>query len=381
MKVDFYKHSLDDRDIDNVVNTLKSPFLTTGEVVRLFEKKICHIFNVKYAVACNSWTNMGHLVLKSWGIGPGDEVIVPPITFASTATIVSMLGATPIFCDVEEDTGLMNLNLVKGLINKKTKAIIPVHLYGNIVNISALREIINKTHPNIKILEDAAHSFESKRNNQRVGYGSDAAIFSFYATKNLTCGEGGALVTNDEELAEYCRIGTMAGTTKSAFERLINNRYEHYEVVQLSGKYNMTNISASLLIDQIDRLPNLLQKRKKVYNLYLKYLHETNNIQIPKISKGVESAHHLFVILLQPNIREKVLDDLAKLQIGVAINFKAVHQLKVFKDLYDYPLGMLPVSEDWGERCISLPFHASLTEEEIIYITNYFNNDYQKYFI
>ncbi len=225
MKADFYKHNLSSEHSKYISKVLKSDFLTTGNICKETEIQLKKFFNVNHALLTNSWTNGALAVLMALNIKKGDEVIIPAMTFVATANIVELLGAVPRFVDVDKKTLLLDLDKTVKAINNKTKAIMPVHLYGNMFDVKNLRNKIKKFKKKIYIIEDSAHCFEGKYNNYLSGKWSDCAIFSFYATKNITCGEGGAVITNNKILYKKVSEIRLHGMTKSAIDRFRNKKY------------------------------------------------------------------------------------------------------------------------------------------------------------
>ena len=221
----FYKHNLNTDYSKYISKVLKSDFLTSGNVCKKTEKEISKFFNINYCLLTSSWTSGALATLMAMGIRKGDEVIVPAMTFVATANVIELLGATPRFVDVDRETLLIDIDKTLKLINKKTKAIMPVHLYGNMVDIRKLRNKIKSINKKIFIIEDSAHCFEGKFNNSLSGRWSDCAIFSFYATKNITCGEGGAVITNNKNLYKKISEIRVHGLTKSAIDRFIKKKY------------------------------------------------------------------------------------------------------------------------------------------------------------
>src|SRR5437764_11113283 len=226
-----------------VKEVLGQPILTTGEYVERVERMLADYLGVQHCLCVMSCTGAMHLSLLALGIGPGDEVITTPMTFIATATAIIEAGATPVFVDVEPDTGLLDPNRVEAAITPRTRAIVPVHLYGQMCDMRALRDLANRR--GLFLIEDAAHCIEGIRDGVRPGLLGDTACFSFYATKNLTCGEGGAVVCNDDKLLEKLRLLRLHGMTKTAADRA-REGYQHWDMVELGWKYNMDNIQAAL---------------------------------------------------------------------------------------------------------------------------------------
>jgi dTDP-4-amino-4,6-dideoxygalactose transaminase len=257
-KIEFFKHNLEKIDITSCQKVLNSIFLTSGEVTKQFEDKLRKLVGSKYAVGVTSCTDALFLSLKYFGIKKGDEVITSPLSFVSTANVIEHCGAKPVFVDVELDTGNIDANLLEKHINKNTKAIIPVHLYGQMCDMSKIRKIAKKH--KISVVEDSAHCLEGSRNGFKPGMLSDMACFSFYTTKTLTCGEGGAIACNNKDIYEWLIRARLHGINKSAADRY-TKLYQHYDMEFLGYKCNLTNISSSLLINQIERVIKYKRQR------------------------------------------------------------------------------------------------------------------------
>jgi len=365
MKVDFYKHNLTQGDIDNAVKVLKSLFLTTGETVAEFEGKFSRYLGCKHTVGVTSCTAAMQISLLALGIGPGDEVITTPMTFIATANAILHAGAMPVFVDVERDTGNIDANLIEGAITEKTKAVLPVHLYGQLCDMKRIRGIADKHR--LAVIEDAAHAVEAVRDGVRPGGLSDAACFSFYATKNMTSGEGGAVSTNNREIAETLKKLRLHGMSKGAADRY-SKRYEHYDMELLGWKYNMDNIQAALLLNQIDNIERNLARRDEICRTYEQAFDSVPGVTRMKVLPGSRSGRHLFTILVPPDKRDVVLGRLQDKGIGVAVNFRAVHLMSYYRQNYGYKRGMFPVAEEIGDSTITLPLYLKLTAEEIDYV-------------
>ena len=365
MKIEFYKHNLGKEEKQNVLKCLNGIFLTTGSYVKEFEQTFAEYLNLKYTVGLTSCTAALHLSLLALGIGPGDEVITTPMTFIASATPIIHVGATPIFVDVEPDTALIDPSKIESAISEKTKAIIPVHLYGQMCDMRKVKEIAQKY--NLKIIEDAAHCIEGKRDGIRPGQFGDVACFSFYATKNITSGEGGAIGTNNKNLADKILMLRQHGMSKGAADRYLGN-YQHWDMLECGWKYNMDNIQASLLLPQLKKIENTWEKRKNLYNKYIKLLNGISDVSCPKITEDSKSAFHLFTIWVDKGRRDDILQWLGKYGIGAAVNYRAIHLLKYFRENYGYKMGMYPVAEAIGDSTITLPFYPKMTFREIEYV-------------
>ena len=364
-KIEFFKHSIDDKDIERVNAVLKSIFLTTGKEVEEFEQNFSNYIGIEYTVGLTSCTAALHLGLIALGIGPGDEVITTPMSFCATANAIIQAGAEPVFVDVEEETGNMNAELLESAITKKTKAIIPVHLYGQMCDMKMIARIAKKY--KVKIIEDAAHAIEASRDGIRVGHLSDAVCFSFYPTKNITSGEGGAICADKVKLAKHLKMLRIHGINAEASERY-TKRYQHWDMPILGWKYNMDNIQAALLIGQLGRIDELWQKRDTLWKIYEEALSHLKSIRLLKTLPNVKHARHLFTILAPRGKRDSLLFAIQDRNVGLAVNYRPIHMLKYYRKTFGYSKGDYPVAEEIGDRTISLPLYPSLKEREVRYI-------------
>ncbi|MBI5171415.1 MAG: DegT/DnrJ/EryC1/StrS family aminotransferase [Candidatus Melainabacteria bacterium] len=362
-KIPFFLHDLGQAELDSVAQVLKGPILTTGDTVKQFEESFAEYMQAGYAVGVTSCTGALHLSLVALGIGPGDEVITTPLTFIATATSIIEAGATPVFVDVEPNTGNIDAGKIEAAITSKTRAIIPVHLYGQMCDMSAIKRIADKH--KLHIIEDAAHCIEGSRDGVRVGELSDTACFSFYATKNLTCGEGGAVSTNNEELAQKLKLLRSHGMTKTAADRQ-REGYTHWDMVLMGWKYNMDNIQAALLLPQLNRIESNWQKRQTVASWYDELLAEhLPLLKYPKTLDGVKHARHLFPVWVAADRRDSLINELQAAGISVVVNYRAIHLLTYFRETYGFQPGQFPVAEALGDACISLPFYPGMTKEQV----------------
>lgn len=366
-KIEFFRHSIREKDIKRANDVLRSIFLTTGKEVDTFEKSFSQYIGLEKTIALTSCTAALHLSLIAFGIGQGDEVITTPMSFCATANSILHTGARPVFVDVEEETGNINAGLIEAAITKRTKAIIPVHLYGQMCDMKSIKRIADKY--NLKIIEDAAHAIEASRNGIKVGLLSDISCFSFYATKNITSGEGGAICTNNERIAVTLRMLRLHGIDRGAADRY-TKRYEHWDMPILGWKYNMDNIHAALLIGQLGRIESLWQRREELWRLYEKELNTVKGVGILKTLKGVRHARHLFTILVAPDRRDSLLWELQDRGVGVAVNYRPIHLLKYYQNTFGYSKGDFPVAEKIGESTVSLPLYPSLKKSDVKYIVN-----------
>lgn len=364
MKIEFYRHNLTDEDIVLANQVMRSVFLTTGPMVASFEKKFSEYLGSPETVGLTSCTGALHLALLRHGVGVGDEVITTPMTFVATATAILQTGATPVFVDVCPQSGLLLPETVRIAITEKTKAILPVHLYGRMADMRGFSRTAEEY--NLILIEDAAHCIEGIREGLRPGELSHAACFSFYATKSMTCGEGGALVCRSAEDASWYRSARHHGISKNASYRY-TKKYEHWDMETMGWKYNMDDIQAALLIHQIDRLNNYRQRRQDLEVLYRELLNDVEGLDFIEVPQGNErSGHHLFTVLLPREVsRDEVIKKMEESGIGCAVNYRALHTLTYFREKFGYRPEDLPIANEIGNRTISLPLYPKLTEEEV----------------
>ncbi len=367
MQVAFYKHELTPDDAKSMADVLATPFLTSGPICKKVEAQMEGFFNVRHALLTNSWTNGAIATLLALGIGKGDEVIVPAMTFIASANVVEILGAIPVLVDVDPDTQLMRVSDIEPALSEKTRAIIPVHLYGQMCDMKAIAELVKSRKENIAIIEDCAHSFESELNGEKPGTHSDAAIFSFYATKNIACGEGGAIITNNDELHKGLLQTRLHGMSAGAADRFKTGSYNHWDMEQLGVKANLPDLLASLLPKQIDKVYEQLAKRKILADRYRKAF---TNSQVKCIAqvKGALDAQHLFPVGVDADIRDEVLFKLGEAGIGATVNYRAIHTLKFYREKYNFKPNDFPNANAWGQSAISLPLYPSLTFAEQDYV-------------
>ncbi len=360
--IPFYQHSLGRAELDAIAEVFAGPILTTGETVAKFERRFAEYVGRRHALGVMSCTGALHIALVALGIGPGDEVITTPMTFVASSLAIMEAGATPVFVDVEPDTGNIDATRVEAAITERTRAILPVHLYGQMVDMRALRTIADRHH--LRIVEDTAHCIEGNRDGIRPGELSDAACYSFYATKSITCGEGGAVVTDDQELAKSLRLLRLHGVTKTAHDRE-REGFQHWDTVTLGWKYNMDNIQAAILLPQIDRIDADWQRRKELAALYEKRLRTVPQVRVPVTRPGVSHAQHLFTVWIGDDRRDAVVNGLRELGVGAMVNYDAIHPHTLFRERLGTKVGDFPHAERIGRETISLPLHARLEPEEV----------------
>ncbi len=360
--VPFFMHDLGQAELDSIAQVLKGTILTTGETVLQFEKRFADLLGVSHAIGVTSCTGALHMSLLALDIGPGDEVITTPLTFIATSTAILEVGAKPVFVDVEPDTGNLDASKIESAITKHTRAIIPVHLYGQMCDMRSIKEIANKY--GLYIIEDSAHCINGERDGICPGQLSDTACFSFYATKNLTCGEGGAVITKNNVLADKLRLLRLHGMTKTAADRQ-REGYKHWDMVMLGWKYNMDNIQAALLLPQMDRIESNLKKRNELAAYYEEKLANIRTLTRPQTLSGVRHAWHLFPVWVDGSRRDLIIDGLQELGIGVVVNYRAIHLLSYFREKFGFRGGNFPIAEHIGDVTLSLPFYPGLSKYQV----------------
>jgi UDP-4-amino-4-deoxy-L-arabinose-oxoglutarate aminotransferase len=310
----------------------------------------------------NSWTNGALAVLLALGIRPGDEVIVPAMTFIATSNMVELLGARPVFADVDPDTLLLDPAAVAAALTPRTRAIIPVHLYGLMCDVRGFQEVL-RGRPDVAIIEDCAHCFEGARDGCLPGKYSTAAIFSFYATKNVTCGEGGAVITNDSELAGRVRQTRLHGMSQGAVDRFRRGQYLHWDMALLGVKANLPDLLAALLGPQIATIRERLPQRQVIANRYREAFAGTP-IRRQKIPPVCSSAEHAFPIAVPAAVRDEAIAALNRREIGVAVNYRSVPTLTYYREKYSYTPESFPVSYAWGAGTLTLPLYPTLEKDQ-----------------
>ncbi|MEK4136606.1 UDP-4-amino-4,6-dideoxy-N-acetyl-beta-L-altrosamine transaminase [Kurthia sp. FSL E2-0154] len=373
-RTDFLPYStqqISDEDIKTVIETLKSPYLTTGPKVSEFEKVVADYVGATYAVAFSNGTAALHAACYAAGITQGDEVITTPITFAASANCVRYMGGEVIFADIDEETYNLDPKEVEKKITSKTKAIIPVDFTGQPVDIDAFMEI-GKKH-NIVIIEDGAHSLGASYKKRKVGATADMTMFSFHPVKPITTGEGGMIVTNNRTYYEKLRLFRGHGITQTAYAKEQGDWY--YEMTDLGYNYRMTDIQAALGISQMNRLDEFIEKRQELANLYTEKINQLPTLKAPKQLANTQSGWHLYSAQLDETVlgktRKEVFEDLRNANIGVHVHYIPVYWHPYYQEL-GYKKGICPKAEQWYERALTLPLHPQMNEADVDFVLSYF---------
>ena len=358
---------IEDDEINAVVNTFKSKWIGTGPRVNEFEKKFAEYVGVKHAVAVSSCTAALHLSVIALGIKPGDQVLVPSMTFAATANAVIHANAVPVLVDVDKRNMTIDFDDIERKITEKTKAIIPVHFAGRPVNIDKLNAIAEKY--GLKIIHDAAHAVETEFRGKKIGTYSDIACYSFYVTKNITTGEGGMVTTNDEELANIIKINALHGMDKDAWKRFSDDGYKHYQIVFPGFKYNMTDVQAVVGIEQLKKVERFAKRRLEVWDFYNKELADLPLLLPPAVESDSKHAYHLYTIMLDIDkvkiTRDQLLQKLHEMNIGTGVHYISLHLHDFYKNTYHYKENDFPNSKFISDRTLSIPLSANLSDEDV----------------
>ncbi len=356
-----------EEEIAEVTMTLRSGWIGTGPRVRQFEEMMKQYTGAQHAVAVSSCTAALHLSLLVLGIGPGDEVITTPMTFAATANAVIHAGAKPVFVDVNRETMLMEPNGIEAAITPRTKAILPVHLTGRLCAMDEILTIARRY--NLFVIEDAAHCIEGRYHGRSVGTIGDLTCFSFYVTKNLTTAEGGMVLTKNSEWAKRLRVLALHGMDAHAHQRFGESGYRHYEVTEPGYKYNMTDIQASLGIHQLKRIEASWERRNTIWNEYQNAFSGLPLCRPVDDEPGTRHAKHLYTILVHEKecarSRDQLLEYFTSHRIGVGVHYTPVHLHPYYRKTFGFREGEYPNAEWIGQRTMSLPFSAKLSDEDV----------------
>lgn len=363
----FHRPSIDDGEIEEMIDTLRSGWLTMGPKTLRFEEQFARYIGTKYALAVNSCTSGLHLALNAIGVGPGDEVITCTFTFAATAAVILHCGARPVLVDCLPDALTIDPAKVEAAITPRTKAIIPVHFAGHPCEMVEILAIAR--HHNILVIEDAAHALPASYHGQRVGTLGDLAAFSFYAGKNITTGEGGMVTTNNDEYADRIAHRRLHGISRDAWKRYTDQGSWYYEITYPGFKYNMTDLNASLGIHQLRKCDRFHAVRNRYAALYLEGLSSRSEITLPTVKPKVEHAWHLFPIRLNLESltvgRDSFIELLRQEKIGTSVHFFPLHMHPLYRQLFGYLPQDFPHALSAFERIISLPLYPEMTEEDV----------------
>jgi len=363
----FHRPSLGPEEEAEVLDTLRSGWLTTGPKTHRFEAAFARHVGAKHALGVTSCTAAMHLGLVALDVGPGDEVITSPITFPATANVVVHVGATPVFADVEPETLNVDVEQVEASITPRTKAIMPVHFAGHPCEMDALMHVAHRH--GLAVIEDCAHTMEATLRGRRVGSWGDVGAFSFYATKNITTGEGGMLVTSKAELAERVEVLRLHGISRDAWKRNGLAGYKHWETLSAGFKYNMSDIQAALGLAQLPKLETFWDRRRAITKAYDDAFASIPEIARLEVKDGVRPSYHLYVILLRTErlsrTRDEILDALQLENIGVGVHFRGLHLHPYYRDRFGFKPGQFPTAEYASDRVLSLPLYPGMDDKAV----------------
>ena len=377
-QIPFAKVVCDGNELAYIREVLESGWLTTADKAHRFEKEFAALIKVPYVFAVNSCTAALHLALEALGVGPGDKILVPTMTFTATAEVIRYLGADPIFLDVEYGSCLVNDKiLTQALSNHQcVKAFMPVHYGGQAVSISSsngsgLFDLCKER--GVRVVEDAAHAFPAKSNGRMIGEIGDVACFSFYANKTITTGEGGMLTTHDERIAHRVKIMRLHGINRDAWDRYTSNKVSwEYDVVAPGFKYNMPDIAAAVGLAQLERAEFLRKERERCARFYFERLGGLDCIDLPLVHVPMaDHAWHIFHIILKedsPVSRNQFIELMAGRGIGTSVHYKPLHRMTYYRERYGLRPEDYPNAERIWKGCVSLPIYPSLSDEELDYI-------------
>jgi dTDP-4-amino-4,6-dideoxygalactose transaminase len=372
--IPFNRPEIDESEIAEVVSTLRSGWLTTGVRTAQFEKDFREYVGAKHAQAVSSCTAALHLALVALNIGPGDEVITTPLTFCATVSVIVHVGATPVLADVLPNGNIDPASIEKR-ITPRTKAIIPVHLAGAPCDMDAIWKLAQKHR--LFVIEDAAHAAGTEYRGHKIGsseFPSDAVCFSFYATKNLTTGEGGMITMNSKLLAERVKMLTLHGISKDAWNRYREDGSWYYEVLECGFKYNLSDLQSAVGIHQLKKLEDFTERRARYAEIYNEELGGMEEIELPESSVNARHAWHLYAIRL--NLKSLTIDraqfiaNLQRKNIGASVHFIPIPFHPFFKKWADLPENQCPKALELYPRLISLPLYPAMTEEEVRYVAH-----------
>jgi dTDP-4-amino-4,6-dideoxygalactose transaminase len=367
----FHVPSVEEADIQGVVETLRSGWLTTGPKTKAFENAFAEYVGATRAVAVNSCTAGLHVALAALEMAPGDEVITTPYTFVATVEAIVASGARPVLVDVEPGSLNIDPARIEAALGPRTRAVVPVHFAGHPCDMDPILDLARAR--NVRVIEDAAHSLPASYKGRTIGTIGDCTVFSFYATKNLTTGEGGMVTTADPETEARMRRLSLHGMSGDAWKRYSKGGSWYYEILDLGFKYNMTDIQASLGLTQLPRLDAYAERRDALVARYRTALGGLAEIELPREPTYGKHAWHLFVIRLRPEMlridRGEFIRKLGEMQIGTSVHFIPVPLHPYYRKALGYSPENFPVAVSNYERAISLPLYPRMADEDVDYVS------------
>ena len=363
----FSRPSIGKSEINKVTACLKSGWITTGALCKEFEEKFCQLTGSKQAISVNSATAGMHIVLSALNISPGDEIITPSMTFASTINMIALRGATPVFIDIDYGTLNINADLIEEKITKRTKAIIPVHFAGAPADMDKINNLARRY--NLFVIEDAAHTVGTYYKGIHAGGFGHPAIFSFHPIKNITTGEGGMITLSDSELEKKLRLLRFHGIERDAWKRYGKGGNPSYDIAGPGYKYNMPDVLAALGLAQMERWREFNMRRAKLAEIYFEGLKGISGIDLPEVPQYDHvHAWHLFVIKILALNRVEFMNRLSDYNIGYGLHFPPTHTLKYVKEKYAKNIGLLAETDRSAQGIISLPLFPDMREQDVKYV-------------
>jgi len=363
---------LDEKEINEVIDSLKSSWITTGPKMRLFEENFKEFKGSKYAVAVNSGTAALHISTSSLNINPGDEVITTPLTFVASANCVVYRGGTPVLADIKKSTFNIDPDEIKKKITSKTKAIIPVHFTGQPCDMDEICEIAEDN--NLLIIEDAAHAIDAEYKGKKIGNISDLTTFSFHPVKNMTTAEGGMVTTNNEDLYEKLLMFRTHGISKDAVKRFGKEGGFYYDMKYLGFRYNLSELHSSLGIHQLDKLVTFQRRRREIVRIYNKELGSIEGLEIPYVKSNIKHSWHLYIIQLdlkKLNVdRDHIFKALREENIGVNVHYIPVHYHSYYQEKFGLKRGILPNVEWLFPRILTIPLFHKMSDNDAYDVIN-----------
>ncbi len=358
---------IEEEEIQEVTASLRAAWLGTGPKVAEFEKRVAAYKGVKHAVAVNSCTAGLHLSCLALGLKPGDEVIVPAMTFCATINAVVHAGATPVLADVQPDTFNIDPESVRRKITPRTRAIMPVHFAGRPCDMEALLGVAEEHR--LKIIEDCAHAIETEYHGRKAGMFGQCGVLSFYSTKNIVTGEGGVVLTNDPNVAARIKMLALHGMSQDAWKRFSDDGYKHYEVVEIGFKYNMMDLQAAIGMHQIRRVEDYWSRRLKVWEEYNRAFADLPVVLPAPFEPDTRHALHLYTLLIDPAeagiSRDAFIVALHRQNIGTGVHYRQIPSHPVYRERFGWRSEDYPAAQSIGERTVSLPLSAKLTPADV----------------
>jgi len=364
---------ISDAEVQAVGDVVRSGWWAKGPRTIEFEKKFAEYVGAKYCIGLNSCTAALHLALVAAGIGPGDEVITTPLTFAASANTILHVGATPVFADIDPETGLIDLDEVEKKITDKTRAIVPVHYSGLAADLDEIGKLCDAH--GLFLSEDAAHAVETRYNGELIGNKPRGAVsYSFYATKNLACGEGGALITDDDELAQKARVLSCHGMSAGAWNRYGKGGSWRYDIEEPGFKYNMFDIQASLALVQLARMDDMQRRRFECVKVYEDAFRDVPELILQKTPEYCFHSRHLYILRIDESrltiTRDQFIEELKARNVGVSVHFIALHTMSAYTKRFGYKPEDFPKAYAYSESEISLPLYSTLGAQNAQYVAD-----------